>query len=252
MIRKYVLDIARKGLVGIGRLVTWPLLELRIEGREHLPTHPARLILIANHFSWFDPPVLALALPFAPAFLVATEVRNRWWTRLLVELFECIPIWRGQVNRQAFRQTLQALDAGKVVTIFPEGGVNPALAEQVARGETIAGLQGNTARQQAQLAQARSGVAMIAVMSGAPVLPVALFGTEQILANLRQFRRTSITVRIGPVFGPLAIETHLTGQTRRRRLDALAHAMMHRIAMLFPPEKRGYYQEVQNGIESAG
>src|SRR5262245_7215596 len=70
MIRKYVLTIARKWLVGIGRIATWPLLELRIEGRENLPTRPARLILIANHFSWFDPPVLALALPFAPAFLV--------------------------------------------------------------------------------------------------------------------------------------------------------------------------------------
>lgn len=244
MLQDRMLRVTRQVLLAIGRLLIKPFIALRVEGKEHLPPAPQSLLLIANHFSWFDPPVLALALPFHPAFLVATEAQQQWWLAALLRLFECIPIWRGQVDRQAIRTTLQAIEGGKVVAIFPEGGVNPDLAERVARGETIAEVRGNMARLDAQLAPARSGAALIAVMSGASILPVALYGTETILQNLRRWRRPSVTVRIGPIFGPLKLEPHLTGQARRRQLDALAASMMHRIAELFPPEQRGYYSRL--------
>jgi 1-acyl-sn-glycerol-3-phosphate acyltransferase len=240
--RQQLLHWTRRVLLAFGRLATRPFLEFHVEGLEHLPRRPEPLILIANHFSWFDPPVLGLALPFAPAFLVATEAQSRWWVALIIRLFECIPIWRGQVDRQAIRTVLAALEQQKIVGIFPEGGINPELADQVARGETVVALQGNAARANAELVQARSGAALIAVLSSARILPVGLLGTEQILGNLRRWRRTRIRIVIGPVFGPLTIEEELTGQARRRRLDGLAHEMMRQIAELVPPKNRGYYQ----------
>jgi 1-acyl-sn-glycerol-3-phosphate acyltransferase len=241
--QQQLLRWVRRPLLAVGRLISHLLLDIRIEGRHHLPQQSEPLILIANHFSWFDPAVLGLSLPFVPAFLVATEAQKRLWVAAIIRIFECIPIWRGQVDRTAIRNTLAALAAGKIVGIFPEGGINPALAERVARGETVPELRGNTGRINAELVQARAGAALIAVQSKAKILPVGLLGTEQILGNLRRLRRTQIRIIIGPRFGPLEIEPGINGQARRRQLDALSDEMMRRIAELVPPEHRGYYRQ---------
>lgn len=236
--------LARQTLLLVGRLIGKIIFDLTIEGAENVPKPREPLIVISNHFSWFDAPLLTLALPFQPAFLVATESQRKWWVRTFIFLFHGIPIWRGQVDRQAFRHALEALDEGKVLGIFPEGGINPELQELIARGQIIPELRGNMSRIDGKLVRARSGTALIAVMSKVRILPVGLIGTERVLDNLRQFRRTPITIRIGPPFGPLDIETSLTGRERRRRLDELTDAMMRRIAALFPPERRGYYQKI--------
>lgn len=236
--------LIRHLLLLVGRLVGKLLFDLRVEGEEHIPPTREPLIIISNHFSWFDAPLLTLALPFQPAFLVATESQRKWWVRAFIFFFHGIPIWRGQVDRQAFRQALEALGEGKALGIFPEGGINPQLQELIARGQIIPELRGNMSRIDGQLVRARSGTALIAVMSKVRILPVGLIGTERVLDNLRNLRRTPVTVRIGPVFGPLDIETSLTGRARRRRLDELTDLMMKRIAALFPPERRGYYQNI--------
>jgi|GEM_PF-677655 len=243
-----LLAMTRHILLTIGRLFGHLLLQVNVEGKTNVPVNQEPLILIANHFSWFDAPILALFLPFQPAFLVATESQRKWWVRAFIWLFNGIPIWRGQVDRNAFRNAVQALEQGRIIGIFPEGGINPDLAELVARGQVIPELRGNTSRIGAKLVRARTGTALLATMSGARILPVGLLGTEQILSNLYKLRRTPITLRIGPAFGPLQVEPHLTGRARRQQLDALADMMMQQIAVLFPHENRGYYQQVNAEI----
>lgn len=239
--RPFFLALSHKLLLGFGRLIGRLLFAIEVHGQKHIPRPNGALLLIANHFSWFDPIILSLALPFAPAFLVATEAQERRWVAFFLNLFEAIPIWRGQVDRNALRAAVAALGRGKVVGIFPEGGINPELAGRVAQGEVITELRGNGGRQNAQLIRGRSGSALLAVMSNICILPVGLVGTEGIFDNLRRLRRTPITVCIGPPFGPLSIDPALTGQARRRQLDALTDEMMARIAELLPPENRGYY-----------
>ncbi len=231
-------------LLGLGRLISAVLFDLRVEGAENLRAANRRpLILIANHFSWFDAPLLSVHLPFQPRFLVATEsFRNRIFGALM-HFFDCIPIWRGQVDRRALRRSLQSLEQGKVIGIFPEGGMNPEIAARVARGERIMEVRTHASRISATLAAARPGSALLAVDSHAYIVPVAIMGSEQILDNLPHFRRTSILFRIGPVFGPLEIDPALRGPSRRAQLDQLTHAMMMHLAQLFPPEKRGPYAE---------
>jgi 1-acyl-sn-glycerol-3-phosphate acyltransferase len=239
--RRFLLSLSHKLLLGFGRFISRFLFVIEVHGREHIPRPASGLLLISNHFSWFDPIILSLALPFAPAFLVATEAQERAWVAFFLNLFEAIPIWRGQVDRNALRKAVEMLQKEKVVGIFPEGGINPELAGRVAQGEVISQLRGNAGRQQAELIRGRSGAALLAVMSSACILPVGLVGTERIVNNLRRMRRTRITVRIGATFGPLTIDPTLTGQARRRQLDALTDDMMGRIAELLPPENRGYY-----------
>jgi 1-acyl-sn-glycerol-3-phosphate acyltransferase len=162
-----------------------------------------------------------------------------------VQLYHGIPVWRGQVDRDAFRYSLQALEKGLVVGVFPEGGMNPENAARIARGEQILQVRGNASRTSAQLARPRPGAALLATQSNAHILPVGILGTERILDNIGRFRRTSITLRIGPVFGPFQMEPGLRGPARRQRLDELADFMMQRIAALMPPENRGPYRNVE-------
>ena len=94
----FVKSVLRYLLIRVGRVLSFILFDLTVHGKENLPApnqHP--LIVIANHFSWFDAPILAIHLPFYLAFVVATESLRNWWVRHFINLFDGIPIWRGQV-----------------------------------------------------------------------------------------------------------------------------------------------------------
>jgi 1-acyl-sn-glycerol-3-phosphate acyltransferase len=231
-------------LLIFGRAAARLLLNLKIDGLENVPVH-GPLIVIANHFSWFDAPLLTLYLPFQPAFLVASESQRFWFVRMFMRAFHGIPIWRGRVDRAALGSALATLRRGKVVAMFPEGGIDPHFAERRARGEKITDTYGFVSRHDAQLTYPEPGTAYLALQSQARILPVALLGTEKILPNLIRFRRTDVTVRIGPTFGPLTIERALQGADRRVRLNHNAELIMHRIAALFPPENRGPYRNIK-------
>lgn len=237
----------RAGLILVGRLLAHLLFRVTIEGVANAPRSPHNLLVISNHFSWFDAPLISLLLPFPPAYLIATEAMEKGWIRTFTTIFESIPIWRGQVDRKALTTAVTQLQAGGVVGIFPEGGVMPELADLVASGQQITELRGNMSRSSAQLMRAKTGVALLATMSEAQILPVALMGSHQIMDNLKRWRRTPITIRIGPVFGPLTLDPTAKGQARRQQMDDLADEMMRHIAVLFPPENRGYYQDRVRG-----
>jgi 1-acyl-sn-glycerol-3-phosphate acyltransferase len=230
-------------LVQVGRLLCRLLFRITIEGKGNAPNKPHGLLVISNHFSWFDAPLISLLLPYPPAYLIATEAIDKGWIRPFTTVFESIPIWRGQVDRQALTTAVRRLRDGDIIGIFPEGGINPDLADAVARGEQIAELAGNMGRPGAALIRAKSGVALLATMSNAEILPVALLGSQHIMDNLPRWRRTPITLRIGPAFGPLALEGEPKGAARRQQMDALADEMMRHVAALFPPENRGYYAD---------
>ncbi len=242
----FVKSVLRVLLIALGRVLSFILFKVTITGKENLPPPSQRpLIVIANHFSWFDAPILAIHLPFQPAFLVATESLRNPWIRGFIKLFDGIAIWRGQVDRNALRLSLEGLERGLILGIFPEGGMNPDNRERVARGEQIPEIRGHTSRRSGALVQGRSGSALLAVQGQAHILPVAIIGSEKIVDNLTHFRRTSVEFIIGPVFGPLTIDETLRGPERRAELDRLTQNMMIHLAKLFPPERRGPYTDLQ-------
>lgn len=234
--------IVRSIIGPVGRFLSHFVFKINIEGKENLPKS-GPLLIISNHFTWFEAPLLIGHLPFAPSFVAATELKRFWWFRLGAYAYDLVPIWRGQVDRTAIKKASDLLASGRAVGIFPEGGVNPAIQEAVARGERIDTAEGHLVRQPAELISARPGAAFLAVRNKVPILPVAFIGTENTLENLAKWRRTPITMRIGPVFGPLAVDPQLKGQEKREATDALGDVMMTQLAKLFPPEYRGVYQE---------
>lgn len=228
---------------GFVRLLFRLGLKLAIEGGENLPPG-GPLLIIGNHFSIFEAPMLMVFLPYRDrvTWLAATELQTSRILKALIDLFNIIPIWRGQPDRTAIHRALDWLAAGNIVGIMPEGGVDETL-----RPLTMAGVQpglheGPNSRANPVLITPRPGAAYLAVRSGAPILPVAFLGTEQIMPNLRRLRRTPVRMIIGPVFGPLVIDPALPKAERRALLDEMGHEMMRHMAALLPPENRGPYR----------
>jgi 1-acyl-sn-glycerol-3-phosphate acyltransferase len=151
--------------------------ELTVDGLEHLPAS-GPYILAANHHNYLDGVVLAAVAPLPIAFLVMPRVYR---ATPLHPLFHrhvgSIPITLERPDVGALRRTLAALGAGQVVGIFPEGPFS-------VRGRLEAGLP---------------GVGLLALRSGATVVPVAIRGTYEALQGRRFYlpRRASLAVRFG-------------------------------------------------------
>lgn len=228
---------------GIARLVFRIILKLEVEGWENLPSD-GPLLVIGNHFSLFEGPMLLALLPYGDrqTWMAATELQQQPILRAFFKLYNVIPVWRGQPDRTAIHRALDWLAAGKVVGIMPEGGVDETLRPLTMAGVQTGLHQGPNARASAELITPRPGAAYLAVRSGAPVLPTAFLGTEKVLDNLRRFRRTPVRMIIGPTFGPLTIDPALPKTERRAQLDEYGHEMMRHMAALMPPENRGPYR----------
>ena len=223
-------------------VVTKILVKLTIVGRENLPDGDEPLILIGNHFSLLEPPLFGLYLPYDLVFFAAAELQKHPFIRLLYSAINAIPVHRGQADRAALRRALEELEQGRQVVIMPEGGIDQTYRDALAMGLDTSANEDVNSRLSAELIPPRPGSAYLAVRSGARIVPIAILGGEQVLGNLRRLRRTKVTMRIGPAFGPLHLDPARRGAARREQIDALGDEMMRHIAALMPPENRGPYQ----------
>jgi 1-acyl-sn-glycerol-3-phosphate acyltransferase len=155
---------------------------IRVEGREHLPaTGP--VILASNHLSFIDSVVIRLAAPRRVCFLAKAEYfTGRGLRGAVVRWFfttvGSVPVPRGSHRAaQASLDTARGvLDAGNVFGIYPEG----------------------TRSLDGRLYRGRTGVGWLALTTGAPVVPVALEGTERLQpVGKRLPRPHRVTVRFG-------------------------------------------------------
>jgi 1-acyl-sn-glycerol-3-phosphate acyltransferase len=234
-------SIVRTFFYMLGSFIQWLFIKVTVVGRENIPQDDEPLIIICNHFSWFEAPAIIKFLPYKTIFIAAVELLEHPVVRLMAYGYEIIPIWRGQVDRQAIRKALHILANGGTIGIFPEGGIDPDLREKTLAGEITSHSDGRAYREKAQLIPARPGASYLAIRSQARILPVSVLNGEKVLPNMRRLRRTHITMKIGPVFGPLTLESSLHGAVKREIMDDLGDEMMQHIAALLPIQNRGHY-----------
>jgi 1-acyl-sn-glycerol-3-phosphate acyltransferase len=117
------------------------------------------------------------------------------------------------------REAMRILQNGGALGMFPEG----------------------TRSRTGQMQQARQGSAMVAVWSGAPVLPVGITGSDGILLWPNIIRRPRLVINVGP---PFMLQAPGNGRSREA-LEDLNQEMMRRVAVLLPEAQRGLYADVQ-------
>jgi len=189
---------------------------LETKGLENIP-QGGPLLVAFNHLAHLD---AALVLPFLPQPVEGIALEDLYHvpvTGQLLRLYGTIPVHRDQFDREVIRRALQVLAEGRILALAPEARMSLTGA----------------------LERARQGAAYLALSSGAPVLPVAITGTETVSSDLKRLRRPRLTVTFGEVIitPPRASKP----QARRQQLAEFTDEIMYLIAALLPPEYRGVY-----------
>jgi len=179
------------------------------------------LIAYSNHTGQIEVPlVFAHLQPRKVTGMAKVETWDNWFLNWVFDVWGAIPLRRGEADMAAMRAALGALEEGYIVGIAPEG----------------------TRNKTGRLLRAHPGIVMLAVHSGVTLLPVAHWGGEKFLANLKRFRRTDFHIRVGE---PFRLKTESLRMTREIRQE-IVDQMMYRLAELLPEEYRGAYGDLDN------
>ena len=196
------------------RILFFLLTRWRVRGKENVP-RKGPVLIVANHMSLIDVPLLAISPGRNVVFMAKKELFHSRCLNYLFHGLGAFPVDRGKLDRKALQQAIQALADGWAFAVFPEG----------------------VRSRNAQLQPAFPGSALIALRSGAPVLPVGITGTEKIKGLASVLRRPKVTVNIGrPFYLPPA-----NGKLTKVELAGFTDSIMRHIAELLPLEYRGSY-----------
>jgi 1-acyl-sn-glycerol-3-phosphate acyltransferase len=179
---------------------------LRVRGAEHVPARGPALI-VSNHQSILDPPVIGGAARRQIYFLAKAELFKIPMFGSLIRALHARPVRREGSDPGALRTAAQLLGEGKALLVFPEG----------------------TRSLNGSLGEGKPGVGMLAVTSGAPVVPAYVSGTLEALPKGRAWpRRSQVSVSFGPAlhFKPR------NGAGRKEHYREAALEMMRGIAEL--------------------
>ncbi len=162
------------------------------EGMEHLPRHGAAIV-VSNHVSYIDSILLGSASPRPIHFIVLQWMYDMLLIRWFYWGMETIPLRLDGQDSKGIKRAVKVLKKGRVLGIFPEGSRSP----------------------DGKVKETRPGAALIAALSGAPVVPAYIDGARDSLPVGGRFPRPARThVRFGP---PL----QFTQDRRERGRDAL-------------------------------
>ncbi len=189
------------------------LLRVEIRGLENVPREGA-LIVAISHSSFLDPLMAGAYIPRDVIPMAKVEAFNYPVLGLIIKAYGAFPVRRGEADMSAFKTALRVLLGGFAMAMAPEGH----------RSESGA------------LQQGREGAIMLSLRTGAPILPVAVWGGKAFWKNLARLRRTPMWFHVGePVVS--AVGTKPT----REQMAQMSDELMFCIADMMPPELHGYY-----------
>ncbi len=202
-------QFAGRSLLSIGA-------DISVVGASRVPEY-GPLIAAGNHLSYVDALLVPSVMPRRDIYLLVWhELEHRAFYHFFANFIgRAIYIAPAPSAVFAMRQAVAMLRAGHVVMISPEGRVSPTSTMEA----------GNP------------GIGYLAAATGAPVLPIAKTGQENLFANARRLRRTAVTVEFGEAFVPPKVALNAAG------MAATTDVIMRRIAAMLPPRYRGVYSD---------
>jgi 1-acyl-sn-glycerol-3-phosphate acyltransferase len=189
-------------------------------------------LLAANHISHFDPPILSVASRRKIDWMAMTELFENRLVAAWLRAIDSFPTDRLRPDRSSVRIALRRLAAGRMVGIFPEAGIRDG------RGSVLAG------------APIRSGIGTLAQVSGAPILPCAIIGTDRFYTpgSWVPLRRVQVWVAFGRMLrcesglpkaeARLQIETELAGEMRTLYRELRERFSLTPADLPHPPARR--------------
>ena len=201
------------------RLLFGLLLKIEVVGAGNVPEQ-GPFIAMMNHIYFLDPILVAVLAPRFIVIMSKIENYRNPLLALIMHLYGCFPIRRGELDMSAIRTSLDVLREGRGLLMAPEG--TRSLTKTLQPG--------------------RDGMAMIALRSDAAVVPIALSGQEHLGVTWKRLRRTPVRVVFGKPFCFRPVE----GVSHRDQLRQMTREAMYQLALLLPPQYRGVYQDVEN------
>lgn len=183
------------------------------------------LIAYSNHTGSVEVPILFTELlPRPVTGLAKIESWDNWFLHWVFNQWEVIPIRRNEMDMTAMHRAFDILKQGYILGISPEGTRNKTGA----------------------MIRARPGITMLALHSRAPLLPIANWGGEKFLDNLKRLKRTDFKIAVGRPF---------TLDTRGERVNAelrqkIADEMMYEVAKMLPEQYRGAYSGPEYAMQN--
>jgi 1-acyl-sn-glycerol-3-phosphate acyltransferase len=211
---------AAKAVVAPASRLVWPQ---RVEGAHYVPERGS-VILAANHLSIIDPLFIGVACPRPVRFIAKKELfdESTFAKRIVARALRALgPVSvdrrPGQSSQEAMDDSVEVINGGEVFGIFPEGTRSP----------------------DGRLYKGQTGLAWLALTTGAPVVPVALTGTERILPPGRKLPSFN---RVGVRFGEAVdLSPWAGGADRAKPRREATDAIMDAIAKLSGQEQIARY-----------
>ena len=203
----------RKFAHGLVKLVSWVCLRVTTEGMEKVPLKGPLLIAI-NHLGHADAPALVTSLPYTPDALGEIELYDVPILGRMMDWYGIIWLHRGLPDRRALRAALDGLAEGRIIIIAPEGRYS---------------LTGT-------LEEGTGGAAFLAYKSGAPILPIAIAGSDNksVFGHLKKWRRAPVHIRVGEI-----IRLENQASAKREAMSEGTSQIMAALSALLPEKYRG-------------
>jgi 1-acyl-sn-glycerol-3-phosphate acyltransferase len=173
----------------------------KIIGADNIPSHGGAIIA-ANHVSLFDPPVVGTAFARPIHFMAKEELFVKPVLKWIFTKLKAFPVRRATADRTAIRHAITLLNNGELLGLFPEG----------------------TRSKTGKLGKPETGLAMIALKSGAPVVPAAIIGTNKVWKDGLLLPR--FIVKFG---NPITVEQ---GKADKEAMENLSNRIMQEISHL--------------------
>jgi len=191
---------------------------------------PGGWLFVSNHISHFDPPFLTVAALRKLDWMATRELYHPWPVALWMKAVDTFPVDRERADRAATRETLERVKRGRVVGIFPEGGIRDGV-HSVLEGASL-----------------KPGLAGLAQLSGVPVVPCALVGSDQMYThrNWIPFRKSEVWIAFGePLYftgegkeARAAFEERIAGALRALYAELKEHFQLTKNDLPQPPMRR--------------
>lgn len=210
-------------LLALIKALAFFTLRMTVRGLDNFPKNGPALIVI-NHLGDADAVLVGAVLPGSSEAMGKIELNDHWFVGPVFRAYGIIWVHRGRPDRKALRAALEALAQGRMVTLAPEGR------------QSITG----------RLEEGTEGAAFLALKSGAPIVPVALTGTENdhVYSHLKRWRRAPVSLTVG---NPFFIREQ---EDRQAMMQDGTRQIMQSLAVLLPDTYRGTVSTVSSGSET--